>query len=176
MDEAAVGQLPQARQAFVQRVVELEVLALQVLAALTAVVDPCEEDAHLVARALADHQSVARCPQGVVDQGGGGGPVGIVEHRVVQRRQDAIEGVVLAHDVAPRLLVDSPARADGAVPLMVARQLFMRFPRWCGWRRPATHPQPAPVYKIGEFRVGANSGTQGGGRREEESSPRLALW
>ena len=114
MGEAAVGQLPQARQAFVQRVVELEVLALQVLAALTPEGVLGEEDLGVVAAALADNQSVARCPAGVIDQGGGGGPVGIVEHGFVQRHKDAIEGVVLAHDVPSRLLVDSPAGADCA--------------------------------------------------------------
>ena len=82
--QAAVGQPAQARQAFVPRVVELEVAALQVLPALAALVEAGEQDADVMAGTLGDHQLVAAHVAGVVDKSGGSGPVGVVEHGLVQ--------------------------------------------------------------------------------------------
>ena len=77
--------------------VELEVLTLQVGAAQPAVIEPDEGDTDVVRRAFADQEGVAHDAAGLVNQGRGGRPVGIVEHGVVQRRQDALERVRLAH-------------------------------------------------------------------------------
>ena len=93
-----VGQLPEARHPFVGGVVVLEVLALQVFAALPPAVDPDEVSLDVVLRAFADHEVIARDAAGLVDQGRGGRPAGIVEHGVVQRRQDVLERVLVAHD------------------------------------------------------------------------------
>ena len=87
----AVGQLSHARDGFVDGLVDLEVLPLQIGAALPAVVEPDEEDPAVVRRAFADQEGVARNAAGLVNQGRGGRPAGIVEHGVVRRRQDALE-------------------------------------------------------------------------------------
>ena len=47
--------------------------------------------------AFADHEGIARDAAGLVNQGRGGRPAGIVQHGVVQRRQDALERGRLAH-------------------------------------------------------------------------------
>ena len=57
------GRLPQARDAFVDGMVDLEVLTLQIEAALPAVVEPDEGDAGVVGRAFADQEGIARHPQ-----------------------------------------------------------------------------------------------------------------
>ena len=95
--QMAVWQLPQARDAFVDGMVDVEVLTLQVGAALPAVVEPDEGDTDVVLRAFADQEGIARDAAGLVNQGRGGRPVGVVEHGVVQRRQDARERGLLAH-------------------------------------------------------------------------------
>ncbi len=71
----AVGQLPHARYAFVDGVVELEVLTLQIGAALPPGVEPDEEDPDVVGRAFADQEGIARDAAGLVNQGRGGRPV-----------------------------------------------------------------------------------------------------
>ena len=78
--------------------VVFEVLALQIFAALPAPVASDEENPNVVLRAFGDHEPIARQAAGLVDQGRGGLPAGIVEHGVVQRRQDALERVSVAHD------------------------------------------------------------------------------
>ena len=98
--QAAVGQLAQTRQTFVPRVVELEIVALQVLAALAALVEAGKQDADVVAGALGNHQLVAGHAAGVVDEGGGCGPVGVVEHGLVQGGKDAVISVELVHAVS----------------------------------------------------------------------------
>ena len=65
----AVGQLPQARDAFVDGMVDLEVLTLQIEAALPAVVEPDEGDAGVVGRAFADQEGIARQAAGLVPAG-----------------------------------------------------------------------------------------------------------
>ena len=94
----AVGQSPEARYAFVDGMVDFEVLPLQVFAALPPVVEPHEEDPEVVLRAFADHEGIAGTAAGLVDQGRGGRPAGVVQHGVVQRCQDALECVLVAHD------------------------------------------------------------------------------
>ena len=96
--QAAVGQQPEARYAFVGGVVVLEVVALLVFAALPAAVGPDEEHPDVVEGAFADDEVVSGQAAGLVDEGRGGRPAGIVEHGVVQRRHDAFERVLLAHD------------------------------------------------------------------------------
>ena len=53
----AVGQLSHARDGFVDGLVDLEVLPLQIGAALPAVVEPDEEDPAVVRRAFADQDT-----------------------------------------------------------------------------------------------------------------------
>ena len=55
MHHAAVGQLPETRYVFVYGMVDFEVVALQVYAALPPVVEPHEKDPDVVLRAFADH-------------------------------------------------------------------------------------------------------------------------
>ena len=97
--QVAVGQLAQARQAFVPGVIAIEVQALQVWAALPAAVQPGEEGLGVLPEAFADDQGAARHAAGFVDQGCGSGPVGFVERGFVQRHQDAVERVLQAHGV-----------------------------------------------------------------------------
>ena len=59
MHQMAGGQLPKARYAFVDGMVDFEVLTLQVGAALPAVVEPDEEDPDVVGRAFADQEGIA---------------------------------------------------------------------------------------------------------------------
>ena len=97
MHQMAVGQLPKARYAFVDGMVDLEVLSFQVFVALSPVVEPDGEDPEVVGRAFADQEAIAGNAAGLVNQGRGGRPVGIVEHGVVQRRQDALIHVLTNH-------------------------------------------------------------------------------
>ena len=53
VDEPAIGQLPEARYAFVGRIVVVEVVALLVFAALPAAVGPDEDDPDVVPGAFA---------------------------------------------------------------------------------------------------------------------------
>ena len=93
MEQLAAGQRPVAGRPFVVRVVDLVVLARQVVAGLAAVVKPGEEEAFF----RADPQSTAHGAAGLLDQGAGGEPAGVVESGLVQRRKDALEGVVRVH-------------------------------------------------------------------------------
>ena len=110
--ETTVGQLPEARYAFVGGVVVFEVIALLVFPALPPAVGPDEEDPDVVRRSFADDEVIARDAADLVDEGRDARPAGIVEHGVVQRRQDALEPVLVAHD-GPCLFFghrDEPAR------------------------------------------------------------------
>ena len=98
MHQATGRQLPEARYTFVDGMVVFEVLALQVFAALPPGVEPDEESPDVVPRAFTDHEAIACQAAGVVDQGRGGRPAGLVEHGIVQRRQDALKGVLVVHD------------------------------------------------------------------------------
>ena len=100
MHQMAGGQLPQARYAFVDGMVDFEVLTLQIGAALPAVVEPDEEDPDVVGRAFADQEGIARDSTGLVNEGRGGRPVGIVKHGVVQQRQGTFIRALVAHDDA----------------------------------------------------------------------------
>ena len=95
--QMAVGQLPEARHAFVDGIVVLEVVALLVFAPLPAAVGPDEENADVVLRPLSDDEVIARQAARLVDEGRDARPAGIVEHGVVHRRQDALECVIIAH-------------------------------------------------------------------------------
>ena len=55
-NQMAVGQLSHARDGFVDGMVELEVLTLQIGAALPAVVEPDKEDLDILLRAFADQE------------------------------------------------------------------------------------------------------------------------
>ena len=91
----------------VDGMVVFEVLALLVFAALPPGVEPDEERPDVVLRAFTDHEAIACQAAGLVDQGRGGRPAGIVEHGVVQRRQDVLKGVLVVlvvHDDFPPLL------------------------------------------------------------------------
>ena len=69
MHQATVGQLPQARHTFVGGMVDLEVLALQVFAALSPIVEPDEEPPDVVLRAFSDHEAIACQAAGLVNEG-----------------------------------------------------------------------------------------------------------
>ena len=96
--QATVRQLPHARDAFVEGMVDLEVLPLHVFVALPPAVEPDEERPDVVLRAFADQERIACQAAGLVNQGRGGRPMSIVEHGVVQRRQDPLKGVRGLHD------------------------------------------------------------------------------
>ena len=98
VNDVAVGQPFEARHAFVLVEIDLGVHALQFLVALTAVVEPGQDDPSVVGRPLRDHQFMALDAAGGIDQGSGRRPVGIIQGGFVQRRQDALEEVLLAHD------------------------------------------------------------------------------
>ena len=92
IDQLADGPLREAGRPFVVGVVHVEVLLRQVLTILAAVEQPGEVDTRPVAGALADRQHVSRGAAGMFDQGGGGGPVHVVEGGPMQQREDSIEG------------------------------------------------------------------------------------
>ena len=50
---------------------------------------------------FADHKAAAPGAAGLVDQGARRRPAGVVEHGLVQRREDALEGIVRIHAVCP---------------------------------------------------------------------------
>ena len=107
----AVGQPPQPRQAFIPGVVKVEIGALQVFTPLAAAVETCEQGPGILAGALADNQFIALHAAGLVDEGRGGGPVGVVEHRVVQGHQDAVKYRRVGSCVKASLLMFLPAGA-----------------------------------------------------------------
>ena len=98
--QAPGRQVPEARHPFVDGMVGGEVLALQVVAALPPIVEPDEERPDVVRRAFTDHEAITGQAAGLVDQGRGGRPAGLVERGGVHRGQDSIEHVVFAHDRA----------------------------------------------------------------------------
>ena len=120
----AVWQLPQARDGFVDGVVDLEVLTLQIEAALPAVVEPDEGDAGVVGRAFADQEGIARQAAGLVQQGRGGRPVGLVQHGVVQRRHDARERGLLAHTHPNTLVIRWPSSRTSRLAAWIASGRF----------------------------------------------------
>ena len=61
-------------------VVDFEVLALQVGAALPPIVEPRAGDLNVVFRTCADHQGIAGRAAGFIDQGRGGWPLALVKH------------------------------------------------------------------------------------------------
>ena len=69
-------------------------------------------DAVPAAGPFADREGVARGAAGLVDQRRGGGPTGVIESRLVQRREDALEGIVRVHG-ASFFRVSARARPQG---------------------------------------------------------------
>ncbi|MCY3971149.1 MAG: hypothetical protein OXG74_14535 [Acidobacteria bacterium] len=108
MDQLAGGPLNDAGRRFVVREVDLEVQPRQVVSRLATVEVLVETDPKIVAGTFADGQHVARGAANLFDQSGGGGPVGVVERGLMQRRKDAIEGFQWVHDTSfPGLSFDS---------------------------------------------------------------------
>ena len=83
MHQATVGQLMRARHAFVNGMVDLDILLLPVLTAFPPVTEPEEEDPDGVWRAFADYQTVALNATSLVNQSRGGRPLDSVERGVV---------------------------------------------------------------------------------------------
>ena len=138
MHEATVGQLPQSRHAFVDGMVDLEVLTLHIGVALSPGVEPEGEDPDVVLRAFADHERIARQAASLVNQGRGGRPLRIVEHGIVHRRQDACNGVLGVHDDF-RLFSGRRSGTNGT-------EVRSR-------RRPASDPVPALAQRPARLRV-----------------------
>ena len=112
MHQATGRQLPEARHPFVHGMVVFDVVALEVFVALPPEVEPDDAQPDVVLRAFDDDEAIACQAAGLVNQGRGGRPAGIVKHRVVQRRQDAVERVLLAHDGSSLFFLrrEEPAR------------------------------------------------------------------
>ena len=92
--QLAAAQVMQARNAFVAVHVVLVVIARQVPAVLTSGVVPGEEGPGVViGHVFADDQGVGGGAARLVDQPGGRGPQRVVEGGVLQRGQQALEGV-----------------------------------------------------------------------------------
>ncbi len=101
VNHLAVGQAKQPRNLFILRVVDVEILALQGVVAFASCIEPRQVDFRFVLGLPArEGQYVALGPARVVDEGGAGRPVGVVEHGRVQRRQDAVEYVAPTHAVS----------------------------------------------------------------------------
>ena len=79
--------------------VVVEIVPLQVQTPITPVIASCEEQGCVSCRVCRNQQGVADRPAGIVDQSRGCRPLGIVEHGAMQRHEDAVEGVVLAHEI-----------------------------------------------------------------------------
>ena len=103
MDQLTGGPPPEAAHARVACIVAMKVLAYHVLAVLAAAQQAGEVDAKVVVRAFADQQGIAAGASGLVDEGAGCRPVGFVEHGLVQRRKDVLEGIVWVHATFSRL-------------------------------------------------------------------------
>ena len=98
MEQLAVRQMPQARDPFVQGVVVLEVVTLQFPVPLSTEEVPRKVDLDVLFGApVAEHHAATIRAEGVIDQRGGGRPVGTVERRLVQRRQNAVKRLPFAH-------------------------------------------------------------------------------
>ena len=108
MDELTVGHRPQAGQGFVVVVVDLEILALQIVKTLAAGEVHGEVDLRLVIF-RADHQSIAPQAADLVDQGARCRPMGVVEHGLVQRPEDAVERIECGHSTSSRIPVGRSA-------------------------------------------------------------------
>ena len=115
MHQETVGKLPKARYAFVDGMVVFDVVALEVFPALPPVVEPDGEDPDVVGRAFADQEGIARNAAGLVNEGRGGRPAGIVKHGAVQRRQDPRKRVLVAHGDSSFAVMSEPPVLDGAV-------------------------------------------------------------
>lgn len=104
VDQSTGGRLPEAGDTFVAGVEIIEVLTFQILTAFTSSVDAGEVNAMAVARASTDREAIAFYAADLVDEGGGGGPACVVEHRPVKRPHDAIKRVEWAQDTSSGFL------------------------------------------------------------------------
>ena len=111
--QLAVWKPQDAGYSFVVREVLVEVFAPQVIATVTTAEPAGEINARVVVRPFADAQDIPVGADGFLDQGRGGGPVGVVEGRPVQRLEAALEGIVGVHAASSRWRV----RACGNAPL-----------------------------------------------------------
>ena len=119
--QTTVGQPVGVRYAFVSGMVVVEVVAFLVFTALPPAVGPDEEHPAVVRGALTDDEVIAGEGAGLVDEGRGARPAGIVEHRAVQRRQDALERVLVAHDdsaTARKRSLRAAPRPSDSVPCL----------------------------------------------------------
>ena len=91
VSQPAFGQAPEAHNSVVLAMVVLPVIALQVVSPLTPEQAHGGAEAGVALGACGYQQGVALHADGLVDQLGGGGPQGVVEGGVVQRRQEALE-------------------------------------------------------------------------------------
>ena len=83
---------------FVHGVVNLGVLALQFPVPLPTKELPQEIDPNFFSGApVTERQAAAVRTESFVDQRGGGRPMGTVEHHLVQRGQNALEGLAFTH-------------------------------------------------------------------------------
>ena len=119
----AFREMPDAGHAFVDRVVDVEVTLLQVLAALAAPVGARRQDSDLTTRAIRDHEGTARHVTGFVDQGQGGGPQRVVQRRVVQGRNNSRQSLAPFHNAT-----SLPIPRTGLCAPMAARRLMAPTP------------------------------------------------
>ena len=97
---SAVGQLPEARNPFVRRMVMFKILAFDCFLSLTAPEKPLVSDADSDLTALAHQKPVALGAHGLVNKKRGGSPAGHVEGCLVQRLYNTVKCLLLAHCVS----------------------------------------------------------------------------
>lgn len=131
--QPAFGTVHQAVHARVVGVVDLELLARQALPALAAGEQAGEMDAVSAGGPFADHQSMARGAAGLVDQGSRGWSAGVVDSGLVQRREDALEGIVRVHGALfPRSALRSArgTRIGPATPVICPPRYCRSVSKW----------------------------------------------
>ena len=74
-----------------------EVVVFQMPASLASAVELGEVDSDVAFETFADDEAAARGPAGLFEPGGGRGPMGAVEHGLVECRHGAADDVSLAH-------------------------------------------------------------------------------
>ena len=102
-EKLAVRRSQETRDTFISGVVGAEVVALALRERPPAPEAPHVVDLDLVGGSRAKRQAVALGADRVVDEAGGRRPAGVIERGFVQRCQDAIERVSLAHALPPQL-------------------------------------------------------------------------
>ena len=137
---------------FVGALPVLDILPLEVRAALAAVAEPGEEDVDpVLRRPVAEHQVVALGAAERVDEARGFGPQGVVEHAGVQRCQDASKQVVPAHGrpLRQRAFPRRPRKPPAAPVLFPASACIqpppLPVPARAGPCAPRMRDRPAPM-------------------------------